>query len=104
MSLHPKMAFNSAIENRREELERLSFMMGAERGRLAVSMDMLTDALILVGQHGVYCNSSRDPARPALDLEAVLSGIGGAKELIQGVMEDLGRKAAAAREDEAGKK
>ena len=27
-------------------------MLGPERGRLAVSLDMLTDALILIGQHG----------------------------------------------------
>src|SRR5580692_9869016 len=64
-------------------------MMGAERGRLAVTLDMLTDALILIGQHGVYCASTRNPAKPALDLETVLSEIGGAKELIQSVMEQL---------------
>jgi hypothetical protein len=50
---------------------------------------MLTDALILIGQHGVYCTSTRNPSKPALDLEAVLSEIGGAKELIQSVMEQL---------------
>ena len=33
---------------------------------------MLTDALILIGQHGVYCASTRNPSKPALDLEAVL--------------------------------
>jgi hypothetical protein len=87
----------AAIDQRREALERFEFMMGAERGRLAVSLDMLTDALVLVGQHGVYCASSRNPALPALDLQAVLSEIGGAKELIQSVMEELGRKAEAAR-------
>ncbi len=79
----------SAIAQRRDELEHFEFMMGAERGRLAVTLDMLTDALILIGQHGVYCASARNPAKPALDLEAVLSEIGGAKELIQSVMEQL---------------
>jgi hypothetical protein len=87
------MAVNSAITQRRDDLERFEFMMGAERGRLAVSLDMLTDALILIGQHGVYCASTRNPAQPALDLQAVLSEIGGAKELIQSVMEELRRKA-----------
>jgi hypothetical protein len=79
----------SAIAQRSEELERFEFMMGSERGRLAVTLDMLTDALILIGQHGVYCASTRNPAKPALDLEAVLAEIGGAKELIQSVMEQL---------------
>jgi hypothetical protein len=87
------MPVNPALLQRRDELERLEFMMGAERGRLAVSLDMLTDALILIGQHGVYCTSSRNPSKPALDLETVLGEIGGAKELIQTVMEGLARKA-----------
>ena len=64
-------------------------MMGVERGRLAVALDLLTDSLIMVGQHGVYCASSRNPAKPALDLQAVLSGLEGAKALIQSVMEEL---------------
>jgi hypothetical protein len=79
----------TAITQRRDDLERFEFMMGAERGRLAVTLDMLTDAMILIGQHGVYCASSRNPAKPALDLETVLGELGGAKELIQSVMEQL---------------
>jgi hypothetical protein len=86
------MPENSAIAQRRDDLERFEFMMGTERGRLAISLDMLTDALILIGQHGVYCASSRNPSLPALDLQTVLSEIGGAKELIQSVMEELQRK------------
>lgn len=79
----------SIFDERREELEKHEFMLGAERGRLAVSLDVLTDALILIGQHGVYCVSNRNPAKPALDLQAVLSGIEGAKELIQSAMAGL---------------
>lgn len=86
------MAAQSSIESRREDLERFEFMMGAERGRLAVSLDMLTDALILIGQHGIYCASSRNPSLPALDLQTVLNEISGAKELIQTVMEEIHRK------------
>jgi hypothetical protein len=37
----------------------------------------------------VYCASTRNPSKPALDLETVLSEINGAKELIQSVMEQL---------------
>jgi len=77
------------FEERRAELEKHEFMMGVERGRLAVALDLLTDSLILVGQHGVYCASSRNPSKPALDLQAVLAGMEGAKALIQSVMEEL---------------
>jgi len=79
----------SVFDEKREELERHEFMMGLERGRLAVALDLLTDSLIMVGQHGVYCASTRNPAKPALDLQAVLGGIEGAKALIQSVMEEL---------------
>ena len=74
---------------RQQELEKYEFMMGEARGRLAVTLDALTDALILVGQHGVYCASTRNPAVPALDLQAVLANINGAKELVSSVMEKL---------------
>ncbi len=79
----------SVFDERKADLEKHEFMMGTERGRLAVALDLLTDSLILVGQHGVYCASSRNPGKPALDLQAVLSGMEGAKTLIQSVMEEL---------------
>ena len=79
----------SVFYDRQEELEKYEFMMGEARGRLAVTLDVLTDALILVGQHGVYCTSARNPKVPALDLQAVLANITGAKELVASVMEKL---------------
>ena len=88
----------SSLHERRDELEKYEFMMGPARGRLAVSLDMLTDALILIGQHGVYCVSNRNPSKPAIDLETVLGEINGAKELIQSVMEELRRERDAASE------
>ncbi len=86
----------SVFDSRQEELEKYEFMMGPARGRLAVSLDMLTDALILIGQHGVYCTSTRNPSKPALDLETVMSEMRGAKELIQSVMEELRKQREAA--------
>jgi len=79
----------NVFDEKRAELEQHEFMMGAERGRLAVALDLLTDSLILVGQHGVYCTSNRNPNVPALDLQAVLDGIEGAKTLVQSVMEEM---------------
>ena len=79
----------SVFYDRHEELEKHEFMMGEARGRLAVTLDVLTDALTLVGQHGVYCTSARNPKVPALDLQAVLMNLNGAKELVGSVMERL---------------
>ena len=76
-------------EERREELERHEFMMGVPRGRLAVTLDILTDALVLVGQHGVYCRSARQPGKPAMDIQVISKSIADAKEVIAGVMEQL---------------
>ncbi|MGH9517997.1 MAG: hypothetical protein ACRD2D_00030 [Terriglobales bacterium] len=89
------------FEERKAELDRHEFMMGVERGRLAVALDLLTDALILVGQHGVYCASSRNPQKPALDLQAVIGGMEGTKALIQSVMEELRVRREAERAGEA---
>jgi hypothetical protein len=86
----------SIFHERRDDLEKFEFMMGTARGRLAVSLDALTDALVLIGQHGVYCASTRNPSKPALDLQTVLGEITGAKELIQSVMEELRREREAA--------
>ena len=79
----------SIYQERREELEKHEFMMGLPRGRLAVTLDVLTDALVLVGQHGVYCQSSRQPGKPAMDIQLITKSITDAKELITGVMGEL---------------
>jgi hypothetical protein len=49
------------FDEKQEELEHYETMMGVPRGRLAVTMDTITDAMALVGQHGVYCQSQRWP-------------------------------------------
>ena len=83
----------SVYDERREELEKQEFMMGIERGRLAVTLDLLTDALVLVGQHGVYCQSARQPGKPAMDIQMISKCLADAKELVAGVMGELKRKA-----------
>jgi hypothetical protein len=86
-----KTAMN-AFEEHREELEKYEQMFGKERGRLAVSMDRITNALVLVGQHGVYCTSARNAAVPAMDLRMVVQELTHAKELVQAVMEEMRKK------------
>jgi 3-deoxy-D-manno-octulosonic acid (KDO) 8-phosphate synthase len=79
----------SAFEDHKEELEHFEKMMGANRGRLAVTLDLLTNAMVLVGQHGVYCHSHRDPGKPVMDIQLITQELRKAKELIQSVMEEL---------------
>jgi hypothetical protein len=82
----------SVYRDYQSELEKHEFMMGLERGRLAVTLDLLTDALVLVGQHGVYCQSARQPGKPAMDIQLITKGLVDAKELVASVMETLKAK------------
>jgi hypothetical protein len=86
---HTMAVFNE----KQEELEHYETMMGVPRGRLAVTMDMITDAMALVGQHGIYCQSQRWPGRPVMDIQMVMKNLTDAKELIQSVMEKLKKTA-----------
>jgi len=79
----------SAFEELRDELDHYETMMGKQRGRLAVTLDRLTNALVLVGQHNVYCHSARDPRVPMMDVQMITSELRTAKELIQSVMEEI---------------
>lgn len=79
----------SVFAERREELAHYETMMGPHRGRLAVTLDLVTNAIILAGQHGVYCQSSRRAGQPALDIQAITRELTQAKELIQNVMEEI---------------
>jgi hypothetical protein len=79
----------TVFDDQKDELERYEFMMGIPRGRLAVTLDLLTDALAFVGQHGVYCQSARQPGKPAMDIQIIMQNITGAKELVQSVMRAL---------------
>lgn len=79
----------SVYQERSDELERFEFQFGVDRGRLAMAQDLLTDALSLVGQHGVYCQSVRQPGKPAMDLQMILKLLNDSKELVTDVMDGL---------------
>jgi hypothetical protein len=83
---------SSVFKVRKDELERHEFQMGLEAGRLAVTLDLLTDALVMVMQHGVYCQSARQPGKPAMDIQIVSQQIEQSKELVQSVMEVIRAK------------
>ena len=63
--------------------------MPPARGRMATALDILTDALALVGQHGVYCRSSRQPQFPAMDVRLILQQIQDSKGLIIEALAEL---------------
>ena len=82
----------SVFTKHHDTLERHETMMGTSRGRLAVALDLLTDSLALVGQHGVYCQSERFPGKPKMDIALVLEHIEDAKQLVQSAMEELKKR------------
>ena len=82
----------SVYQDREQALAQQEFRLGLERGRLAVTLDLLTDALVLVGQHGVYCQSARQPGKPAMDVQIISDCLAGAKELVISVMTELTRQ------------
>jgi hypothetical protein len=79
----------SPFEKHHDALEAHETMMGTARGRLAVALDLLTDSLALVGQHGVYCRSDRFIGQPKMDIALVLEHLDDAKQLVQSAMEEL---------------
>lgn len=79
----------NAFEEHQQDLERFEQMYGRDRGRLAVALDRITNALVLVGQHGVYCTSQRNPTVPAMDLRIIHQELDHAKQLVQSVMQQL---------------
>jgi hypothetical protein len=43
----------------------------------------------MTGQHGVYCQSARQPGKPAMDIQIIQKCLNDAKELVSAVMGDL---------------
>jgi hypothetical protein len=77
------------LEHYNEARERYEFQLGPVRGRLATALDILTDALTLVGQHGVYCRSQRQPQHPSMDVRLILQQIEDSKSLLIEAMQTL---------------
>jgi|TARA_B110000263_G_C15192988_1_gene456942 hypothetical protein len=78
----------SVLDKHHDALEVHETMFGMKNGRLAVSLDLLTDALALVGQHGVYCQASgASKGGSKMDIALIMEQIKDAKELVQSTME-----------------
>ena len=80
------------LEHYRDARERYDFQLGPARGALATALDVLTDALALVGQHGIYCRSTRQPQFPSMDVRLVMQQIEDSKALVIEAMEELKNK------------
>jgi hypothetical protein len=80
------------LDHYSEARERYEFQMGPVRGKLATALDILTDALTLVGQHGVYCRSQRQPQFPTMDVKLILQQIEDSKGLVIEAMEGLSHR------------
>jgi hypothetical protein len=79
----------SVFDKHHDTLEQHETMMGPARGRLAVALDLLTDSLALVGQHGVYCRSERYIGQPKMDIALVIEQLNDAKQLVQSAMAEI---------------
>jgi len=82
----------SVFDKHHDALELHETRLGPASGRLAVALDLLTDSLALVGQHGVYCRSERFISQPKMDIALVLEYLADAKQLVQSAMEELRSK------------
>lgn len=76
----------SVFTERSELLDTLEFQLGRHRGRLAAAMNILADAVILVGAHQAYCRSARGADRPLPDLVQALTHLNHARELVASLL------------------
>jgi len=79
----------STHDEYKDRLEDNEFMLGKSRGRLAVTLDILTDALLVAGNHSIYCRTSDKDDKPSTDMQAINDRIELAKRMVQSVMQEL---------------
>ena len=85
----------SVFVDRLDLVEPLEFKWGRRRGRLAATMDILSDLAVVLGTHSAYCRAARQSDRPAQDLQAALAHVQHAKELIAALLADAADEAPA---------
>ncbi len=79
----------TVFERYPEQIEDSERIYGRHRGKLAVAMDLLTDAMVTIGAHAVYCHKPKHPGEPTADLQAISEHLDHAKQLVQVVMQEL---------------
>lgn len=76
----------TVFQERAELLEQLEFKLGRQRGRLAATMDILSDAAVLIGTHAAYCRTARQSPRPPRDIADALRHVEHARELLASLL------------------
>lgn len=75
-------------ESVRERLEDMETQYGAMAGKIALAMDLITDAEISAGQLSVYCRNGLNPAKPHPDLEDLQTRIKAVRTLLKGAFRE----------------
>ena len=78
----------SVFVDRHDLVEQLEFKGGRQRGRLAATMDILSDLAVVLGTHSAYCRAAGRPDRPPQDMQAAFEHVQHAKELVASLLED----------------
>ena len=87
------MDTRSLDESTREKLDDFEFQYGALAGKLALAMDMLSDAQIAAGQLAIYCRNGLQPGRPHPDVVVLQRSI----EVVRTVVKEAFREERARR-------
>lgn len=77
------MDLASLPENIREKLEDLETQYGPMSGKLALAMDLMSDAEISAGQLSIYCRNGLDPRKPHPDLEQLQLCVAVVRQLVK---------------------
>ena len=72
----------------REKLEDMETQYGAVRGKLAMAMDLMSDAEITAGALAVYCRNGLDPRRSHPDLETLQRILVAVRGLVKGAFRE----------------
>ncbi len=72
----------------KEKLEDLETQYGTMAGKLALAMDLMSDAEIAAGLLSVYCRNGLDPKKPHPDLEDLQRNIATVRTLVKEAFRD----------------
>ncbi len=76
----------TVFQERAELLERFEFKHGRQRGRLAATMDILSDLAVLLGTHAAYCRLARRSPQTPRDIADALRHVEHARELLASLL------------------
>ncbi len=66
-----------------EKLDDFEFQYGSQAGKLALAMDLISDAEIASGMLAVYCRNGLDPSRPRPDVEQLQNTVRTVRTLVK---------------------